>query len=105
MFKEQKGCGQATYELCAKLVQSMKDTIAKYKIHPNCRINMDETQYYWEYLARKVLTKKISTKAGVWKRGDSHVRSTMAFATTANGGVLRPILILKRKTEYTRKAT
>jgi len=61
---------------------------------------MDETPFYWEYLPRKVVTKKLTSKSCGWKRGYNHLRSTIVLATTADGQILRPSLILKRQTEY-----
>ena len=87
-------------ELSAKFVLAMKDIIKKNKIQPQFVLNMDETPFYWEYLPRKVASRKLDSKARGWKKGYHQTRSTIALTTAADGTVLRPLLIVKRMTPY-----
>ena len=89
-----------TDEICTKFVNSMNNFIKKEKIDKKFIVNMDETPFYWEYLPRKILTRKMTPKACAWKRGYHNTRSTVVLASTANGTLLNPSLILKRKTPY-----
>ena len=78
----------------------MRDTVKKFKIKPKYIINMDETPFYWEYLPRKIITRKLAKKSKAWKRGYHQVRSTVVLCTAADGTILRPSIILKRQAEY-----
>jgi len=66
---------------------------------------MDETPFFWEYLPRRVATRKLSKTTKGWKRGYDHSRSTLTLAITAAGTFLRPCLVLKRKSAYELQAT
>lgn len=86
--------------LANKFVEAMKKTIKDYKIKQEYIVNFDETPVFWEYLPRKVVVPKMSSRAKGWKRGYHHARSTLALAASASGILLRPMLILKRVTPY-----
>ena len=55
---------------------------------------------YWQYLPRKVVYKKGSKVVPSMKTGFDHKRSTVTLACTAWGDLLKPALILRRKTDY-----
>ena len=87
-------------ELASKFCHAMREIIKKHKIEAKYIINLDETPLFWEYLPRKIVCSKFSSKCSAWKRGYDHSRSTVALAVTGNGKALRPTLILKRTTPY-----
>jgi len=90
-------------DLATKLRNAVQDVIKKFNIKSSMVINMDETPYFWEYLPRKILTAKMSKEAASWKRNYHNARSTLVLAATAAGTLLKPALILKRKSSYTLK--
>ena len=63
-------------------------------------LNMDESPYFWEYLPRKVVTPTLSKVLKGWKRGYHQCHSTLILTIAADGTILRPSLVLKRKTPY-----
>ena len=84
----------------AKLKQIVKEQIKAHNIQESMVINMDESPIFWEYLPRKIIAPMLSKSAFGWKRGYHNVRSTLILAVTASGTMLRPSLILKRKSSY-----
>ena len=87
-------------EIASKFKRVVKDEIKRYNIKESMVINMDESPFFWEYLPRKVLAPKMSKTATGWKKGFSHARSTLILGVTADSQMLRPSLVLKRKTRY-----
>jgi len=78
----------------------MRDIIKTKKIQKQFIINFDETPFYWEHLPRKAICRKIVKTCRGYKKGYYRARSTVGLAVSANGDVLRPLLILKRKLPY-----
>lgn len=92
---------QAEYaEIAAKFSLAMRKIISQHKIKAENIINLDETPFFWDYLPKKIVCSKFSQQAASYKRGYHHRRSTVTLAVTANGEILRPCLVLKRKTPY-----
>ena len=87
-------------ELKEKFVYVMKNIIQKKKIEKRFIINFDETPFYWEHIPKKVVTRKMTKTCKGFKKGYQHSRSTVGLTVTANGEVLRPMLILRRKQPY-----
>jgi len=86
--------------IAVKVKNATKETIKRLKIPPSRIFNMDETPYYWEYLPRKIVAPTLSKVATGWKRGYHNCRSTLILTIAADGSMLRPSLILQRKTPY-----
>lgn len=87
-------------ELSEKSKIAARETIILKKIKPSMIINMDETPLFWEYLPNKVIAPKMAKNARGWKRSYHQCRSTLTLAVAADGTMLRPTLILKRKEPY-----
>jgi hypothetical protein len=49
---------------------------------------MDETSLFWEYLPRKVLTKKKSKTAAIFQRGHEKKKTTLCITVNAQGQLL-----------------
>lgn len=78
----------------------MRDIIKRHKIKSEFIINVDESAFFWEYLPRKVLCNRFSSKSRCFRRGYHQNRSTLVLGCTAAGTLLRPSLILKRVSPY-----
>lgn len=72
----------------------------KYKILPRDFVNVDETPMFWEFLPKKIVFKKGEKVVPGRNSSQNHKRSTLILACNAQGDLLKPTLILKRKTQY-----
>ena len=61
---------------------------------------MDETPLFYEYLPTKVVDIKGSKNISTWKGGLEKKKATLILGVTATGSLLKPSLILARKTRY-----
>ena len=61
---------------------------------------MDETPLFYEYLPKRTVEKKDTRDVKTWKTGRDKKLRTLILAITKTGLVLKPSLILPRKTRY-----
>lgn len=79
------------------------NVIDKFKIIPRDVINIDETPMYWEFLPNRIVFKKGQKVVPGAKTSNSYKRSTLLLGCNIQGDLLRPTMILKRKSNYTLK--
>jgi len=70
------------------------------QIQPEFIINVDETPLFYEYLPKRTVEKKDTRDVKTWKTGRDKKLRTLILAITKTGLVLKPSLILPRKTRY-----
>jgi len=87
-------------ELASKFREEVFTIIERKQIEPKYIINMDETPLYYEYLPKKVVEVKGKKDVATWKGELNKKRCTLNLAITSSGIILKPSLILPRKTRY-----
>jgi len=87
-------------EMMLTFISEIKNLIIKYNILPRDIINADETPMFWEYLPRKIVYSRGTKEVPSWKTSYNHKRTTLLLACNLQGDMLRPTIVLKRKTAY-----